>query len=47
MRDNAAIQAELADLYVDERENERIRHDVIKEIPIRLLVPMRLAKDNK
>lgn len=47
IRDNAAIQMQLPDLYVDASENERIRHDVIKEVPIRLSVIIDLAKDSE
>lgn len=31
VKENAAIQAQLADFFVDVLENERIRHEVIRE----------------
>lgn len=47
LRENAAFQVYLADLYVDALGNERIRHDVIKEGRVILLVSINLAKDNE
>lgn len=35
-KENADIQAQLADLFVNALEKERIRYNVIKEAPIRL-----------
>lgn len=45
--ENAAILIQLADLFVHCLENERIRHDVIKEAPTRLSVAIILAKDSE
>lgn len=37
----------LANLFADVLENECIRHDVIKEAPIKLSVAIDLAKDSE
>lgn len=42
--ENFAIQAQLGDLFVDALDNERTRHVMIKEAPIRLSVAIDLAK---
>lgn len=47
VRENIAKQAHLADLYVQAPQNEYIRHDVIKEAPIKLSVAIALAKDSE
>lgn len=44
VRENAAIQA---DLYEKVLQNEPIRHYVIKDAPVRLLIAITLARDSK
>lgn len=43
VRDNAVMQAQLADLYVEALSDERVRHDVLKEGPLRLSAAVELA----
>lgn len=38
VKENASIQAQLANLFTDALKNERIRHDVINKVPIRLIL---------
>lgn len=47
IRDNAAIQTLLVDLYVEALHNERIRHDAIKEAPTTLSAAIALARDSQ
>lgn len=47
VKQNAAIQVHLANLFIDALENENNRHDVIKEASIRLSVVIDLAKDSR
>lgn len=47
VRENAAIQLQLADLFVDVLANKHIRHDAIKEVTARLSVAICLAKDGE
>lgn len=44
VRDNAVMQAQLADLYVEALSDERVRHDVLKEGPVRLSAAIELAR---
>lgn len=41
------MQAQLADLYVEALGDERVRHDVLKERPLRLPVAVELAKESQ
>lgn len=43
VKENAAIQGNLVGLFIGGLENERIRHDLIREASVRLSV----AKDNE
>lgn len=47
VRENAAIQAQLADLFVDALEYEHIKYDLIREVQTRLSVAIDLAKDSE
>lgn len=47
VKENAAIQAQLANLFTDALKNERIRQDVIKEVPIRFSLSRDLTKDDE
>lgn len=40
VRNNAVMQAQLADLYVEALQNERIQQDVIKEAPAKFSINM-------
>lgn len=44
---NAAIQAQLVNMYVEAFQNECIRHNVIKEAPVKLLVAITLTKGSQ
>lgn len=47
LRHNSVIQSQLAYLYVEALQNERIQHDVIKEALVMLSVAIALAKDSQ
>ncbi len=47
VRDNAVMEAQLADLYVEALSDERVRHDVLKEGPLRLSAAIELAKESQ
>lgn len=47
VRDNAVMQAQLADLYVEALSDERVRHDVLKEGPLRLSAAIELARESQ
>lgn len=46
-RSNTTMQAQLADLYVEALQNERIWNDIKKDAPVRLSVAVALAKDSQ
>lgn len=46
VKNNAVMQAQLADLYVEALSDERIRHDVLKEGPLRLSASVALSKES-
>lgn len=41
------MQAQMADLYVEAPQNERVQHNVIKEAPVKLYAAVALAKDSQ
>lgn len=47
VRENAAIQVQLVDLFVDALENKLIRYDIIKKDPKRLSVAISMVKDSE
>lgn len=47
VKENTAIQGHLAGLFVGALENERIRHDVIREALTMLSVAIGMAKDSE
>lgn len=44
MRNNTIMQAQLTNWYMEALQNERIRHDVIKEVPVKSSAAVALAK---
>lgn len=46
-RSNEAMQAQMADLYVEAPQNECVQHNVIKEAPVKLYAAVALAKDSQ
>lgn len=47
VKENAAIRVQLANLYLEALQNECIRHDVIKEAPVKLSAAIALAKKSQ
>lgn len=47
VRNNAVMQAQLANLYVEALSDERIRHNALKEGPLRLSAAVSLAKESQ
>lgn len=47
VRENAAIQVQLVDLFVDALENKCIRPDIIRDVPTWLSLAIDLAKYSK
>lgn len=41
------MQDEVADLYLEALQNERIRHDLMKEAPVKLSAEVALAKNSQ
>lgn len=47
VRNNSAMQAQLADLYVEALGDERIHHDVLNEVSVKLQAAVTLARENQ